>query len=178
MQLRILREEDIDQELDNAIKTGLCTCFPHDAVFAETRYRNGNIPVYSAIMEDGEKIAAHLSVMDRTIKVGEKEVKVAGLANVYVMPEYRGQGLSDQLSQAAMAEAVNYQLDFGLLFCQKKHQVVYARSGWQTLADRQIVWFDADGKEASLPEYGAVMYHPLLQTEFPEGPIHLLGRDW
>ncbi len=42
MPLRIVPEAEIDEQLDQAIKAGLWTCFPHDrAVFSQTRAWRG-----------------------------------------------------------------------------------------------------------------------------------------
>lgn len=95
MQLSMVEESDIDATLDARIKSGLCRCFPKDAeIFNKSRGWHGNMPDWSVIIRNGEEIAAHLGITDRTILVGKQRSRVAGIHNVFVLPEYRGKSLT------------------------------------------------------------------------------------
>ena len=54
------------------------------------------------------------------------------LANVFIAPAFRGQGLGKQVVQAAMAKAAARQIKTLYLFTEDQQQF-YARLGWQVL---------------------------------------------
>lgn len=99
---RIVPEAQVDEQLDQAIRVGLCACFPHSReTFSRTRAWRGSAPTWSVILEEGERIIAYVGVHQPTICVGEQPVNVAGVQNVFVLPEYRGQRLSCPLLEMA-----------------------------------------------------------------------------
>ncbi len=117
MAVRIIDECDIAPELDSAIRESLAICFPHRSEeFSRSRTIRNNVPSYTAVISDGEKALCQVAVMDRMIRVGDGQVHVAGVANVFVMPEQRGKGLCDMALEAAMAEAKKRGFDFGFSF--------------------------------------------------------------
>ncbi len=200
MHIRIVNEEDIDARLDAEIRRGLVLCFPSDAdVFATTRAWHGSAPSFSAVLEEGGTVVAHLGVVDRIIRVGTQpgacgtgvspvrakdaangpqSIRVAGLQNVCVLSEHRGRGLVDRVLDAAMAEARRRGFDDGLLFCVPELEKVYARCGWRTLPGVPVTRIDDTGREVGLPGRNIAMYYPLARESFPPGPIHLQGNDW
>ncbi len=54
------------------------------------------------------------------------------LANVFIAPEFRGQGMGKQVVQAAMAKAAARQIKTLYLFTEDQ-QLFYERLGWQVL---------------------------------------------
>lgn len=178
-QWRISDEAAIGPELDAAIKIGLCVAFPADvSVYSRVRAWHDSWPSYTLTLQDGDDAAAHIAVVDRTVRVGEEaSVRVAGLQNVYALPQYRGRGLAVQGLQLAMDEARRRGFDFGLLFCIPPLEKVYAPLGWLGAGGRDIVRVE-DGEEKPLPAKNICMYFPLGDRPFPDGPIHLCGNDW
>jgi predicted N-acetyltransferase YhbS len=164
--------------LDAAIRRSLCICFPPDAaVFSQTRKWHGSGPAFSCLVETGGEIVAHVGVVDRTVRVGTEQIRAAGIQNVFVLPEYRGQHLSDAVMQTAAHETSARGFDIGLLFCIPELEKVYARVGW-ILVDNPVIRIDDDGVEKPLPGKNVVMYLPLRRTSLPTGVIHLQGNDW
>jgi hypothetical protein len=91
-QIRKVQEPDIDETLDARIKTSLCRCFPNDSdTFGKTRAWHGSYPSFSIVMEDRDDIVAHVGIVDRTVRVGDTSLRVAGIQNVFVLADYRGQ---------------------------------------------------------------------------------------
>lgn len=180
MKLRMIDEDQMEARLDAAIRECLCVCFPPDReVFARTRAWHGVKPNWSVLLEEeGGTLLAHLGVVERAIRVGECQVRVAGIQNVFTMPHYRGRGLSRQLTKAAMEEARRRGLEFGLLFCTPAIGRIYESQGWFYLAPRTILRIDAQGAEIPLPEKNITMFYPLRRIDFPAGTIHLQGNDW
>ena len=179
MNPRTITESQMEPALDAAIRTSLCACFPHDReVFAHTRAWHGCLPDWSVVREDGGTVIAHAGVVERTIRVGEEAVRVAGVQNVFVLPDYRGEGLCRLVMTAAMAEAQRRQLDFGLLFCTESLSTIYSNLDWRRLDQRTILRIDADGREGPLPPKNLGMFYPLARHDFPAGTVRLQGNDW
>jgi len=180
MDPRIVLEAEIDAALDQAIRDGLCRCFPDDCeVFSRTRAWHGSGPAWSVVVEgDDGRVIAHVGIVDRTITAGGQPVRVAGIQNVFVVPEGRGKGLCDLVMNAAMVEAGRRGFDVGLLYCVPNLEKVYARCGWRLLPRERIIRVDENGKEIALPEKNIAMFHPLKLAVFPTGEIHLRGNDW
>lgn len=179
MNITLVQERDVSRRLDEKIKESLCLCFPDDvATFSVTRAWHNTAPSWSLYSEDNDRIISHVGVVDRSIRVGDKVVRIAGMQNVFVSPEFRGKGFCDALMNAAMVKAAEYGFDFGLLFCIPDIEKVYERSGWIKLPPSSILVADESGKEGVLPGKNIAMYFPLKLSAFPVGDIHLQGNDW
>jgi len=177
--IQIVDEPKLSPDLDAAIRRTLATAFPADAkFFSHSRAWHGSAPSFSAVVVQGEEVAAHLGVVRRRVIVGGAPVDVAGIQNVCVLPEYRGRGLCREILDAVMAEALQRGLDFGLLFCVAELIPLYVRCGWQRLQDRRVVRVDGDGRETPLVEGNLPMWYPLVKEVFPGGEVHLNGNDW
>lgn len=179
MNLKIIDETEIAPELDLEIKEALCRCFPADAeIFSRSRAWHGSVPAWSVILVDDNCIAAHVGIVDRTVKVGEAFARAAGIQNVFVLPEYRGMGFCEKVMYVAMKEAEKRNFDAGLLYCVPQLEKVYAKCGWRLLPERKIVRIDETGKHVPLPDKNITMFFPLKMRRFPEGTINLQGNDW
>ena len=176
---RIVPEPSITSAEDAAIRAGLCLCFPPDReIFLQTRAWHGTRPTWSVLMDDEGRIVAHAAVVERQIQVGTERVCVAGVLNVFVLPECRGRGLFRQLMSATMDEARRRGLDFGLLFCTPEIGARYERLNWRLLSGRSVTRLDEDGLPQPLPAKNVTMAYPLRCPEVPAGDMHLLGNDW
>lgn len=166
-------------ELDRAIREGLCACFPADVdTFRRTRAWHGSVPAFSVLVGDERLVIAHLGVVERVIRVGEQNVNIAGVQNVFVRPEYRGNGLVDRILRVSMDEALQRRIDVGMLFCLPVLEKIYARNGWIALPYRQVHATRSNGERYVLDEKNILMFHPLIRRDFPEGSIDLCGDDW
>jgi predicted N-acetyltransferase YhbS len=178
MEARIVDEREMSPELDAAIRRSLCICFPADAaVFAATRRWHGSAPAFSAVIEDGPEVIAHVGAVDRTVRFGAVPARAAGIQNVLVLPAHRGKGLSDAVMLAVQAEAARRGFDCGLLFCVPRLEKVYARVGWRTIPN-DAVRVDDDGAEAPIPGKNISMFLPLRLAAAPPGLLYLGGNDW
>lgn len=178
-QLRIVPEEQMTPELDAAIRKGLCVCFP-DCVdnFSLTRKWHGSGPAWTAVVEEGGVVIAHAGAVDRTVRVGARQVTVGGVQNVYVLPQQRASGLSNMVMKAIMDEGLRRGKDFGLLFCVPRLEKLYGRMGWITIPVDTPVTRTDEGRDCPIPGKNIAMYFPLVQKVFPQGEIHLQGNDW
>jgi len=178
MKLSVIDERDISPEIDRAICSALCCCFPADAaVFSRTRAWHGSAPSFSVVMRADKDIIAHVGVVDRVIEAGAGTVRVAGLQNVMVIPEYRGLGLAAEIVRVAMKEAAKLSFECGLLFCIPVLEKVYAAAGWMSLGMRDVIRLE-NGTPMPIPDKNIAMYYPIRLHVFPAGRINLLGNDW
>jgi len=179
MTIRIVNEPEVDAGLDAAIRAGLCICFPPDReVYAQTRAWHSSHPSWTVVIEQGDELIAHTGVVERTIRVGDQSLRVAGVQNVFVMPDHRGEGLCRQVMMATMTEAHRRRLDFGLLFCTLELSTIYWNLDWRRLDRRTILRIDSDGREVPIPAKNLGMFYPLVRDDFPAGEVHLQGNDW
>lgn len=177
LELRIASESALDSRTDAAIRTALCVGFPADReVFARTRAWHGSSPAWSVWLEDDGTVIAHAGVVDRTVLAGEAAVRVAGVQNLCVVPDYRGRGFCKRVMEAAMDEAARRGHQCGLLFCTAALGTIYERLGWRFL-DRAVTRIDS-GRPLPLPEGNRPMVYPLSLRAMPPGPIDLQGNDW
>lgn len=107
MQLKIIGRRELQGETGRLIRKGLCVCFPADRdVFSKTLAWHGSVPSWGVVLEAGDRVISHVAVVDRTIRVGKESLQAAGIQNVFVLPEGRGKGLSQQVMNEAMREAL------------------------------------------------------------------------
>lgn len=178
METFVIDECDIDEHLDEAIRTALALCYPHRReTFSKERRWRGNTPLLNAVVRDGEIVCGYVAVVDRTIRIGDKDVRAAGVGMVGVTPAFRGKRLIDSALSAAMAEAQERKFHFGLLFTHRPTNSIYLRNGWLELTGRKVVRLQA-GEETEMPPENVTMYYPLKEKDFPTGNIHLLGDKW
>jgi predicted N-acetyltransferase YhbS len=179
MQIRIANECGIDPAMDASIRAGLCQCFPPDREsFAQSRAWHGSLPDWTAVIQEGGEVIAYTGVVERIIRVGHDTVRVAGVQNVFVLPDHRGQGLCRQLMMTTMAEAEHRGVDFGLLFCTFELSTIYSNLDWRRLDRRTILRIASDGREVPIPKKNLGMFYPVTRDDFPAGEIHLQGNDW
>lgn len=177
--IRIVPEERMTRALDRGIRAGLCVCCPaHREIFSRTRAWHGSVPTWTVVLEQGSRVIAHAGIVERRIRVARERLSIAGIQNVFVIPEHRGQALSESVVEVAMYEAQNRQLDCGLLFCIPELERFYVRQGWRRLPDVPITRVDETGRECPLPGKNVAMYFPLALETFPIGAVHLQGNDW
>jgi GNAT superfamily N-acetyltransferase len=178
VQVRIVEETKVGDTLDAAIKDTLVKCFPHnEPVFSKARRWRGNTPLYNAVVYDKGLALGNIAVVDRTIKVGEGFLRIAGVGNVCVLPKHRGTGISDAMLKAVMDEAGKRQFEFGFLFTTEPIKKVYARNGWIEIEDLIVVRVE-NGREIVMPPESVHMYYPLMRKKFPPGNVHLYGDKW
>ncbi len=176
--IAILPESAVSESLDRAIRRLLCECFPADAAaFALSRAWHGCAPAWTVIAREDEQLLACAAVVERTIACGTRPVVVAGVGNLCVTPVRRGTGLARRVLERVHAEARGRGLAFGLLFCTEALEPLYAALGWSRV-EAPITMLDREGLPAPLPPGNIGMYAALGEQPWPDGPVHLQGRDW
>lgn len=176
--LEIVPEETISPQLDAAIRDLLCECLPPDApIFRRNRCWNHCAPEYTLVYRHAAKVLGHVGVVHRTITCSGVSVDIAGIESLAVSLAMRGTGLSRELMNESMAEAKRRDIPFGFLFCSPNLEHFYASLGWQK-TNARVTILDENGKDAPQPNKNIAMVLNLGEKTFPEGDIHLQGRDW
>jgi len=171
-------ERDMPAELDAAIRTLLCECFPPDAeVFSQTRHWNDSVPAFSVLYRQAGKVLGHVGVTRRTIRVADHEVEVAGIQSVAVTPAMRGTGLAQLLMKEATSQALRRGIVFGLLFCTPNLEHFYGSLGYVCTA-AAVTKIDRQGRRLPIPAKNITMFAEFADAKFPEGDIDLAGEDW
>jgi predicted N-acetyltransferase YhbS len=180
MQIRLHDESQIDPATGTALRSLLAECFPYNSrLFSANRHWRGNVPLFTSIATDKTHVVACAVVIDRTIRIGARPVRVAGVGNVCVLPDYRGGGIVDRILLAAMEEAAGRQFEWGMLFCRPEIMKVYERTGWQSCMDRRFVRIDhTTGQPDEIPADHGKMFLRIGYRPLPPGDIDLQGDKW
>ena len=86
-------------------------------------------------------IIGHMALQWRAMRLGDRLVTVAGLAEVATDPDHRGKGIAAGLLQAAIAEAKASPAEFFLLFGVAE---LYGAAGFRTVHN-PMIWADMLG---------------------------------
>ncbi len=129
-----IAEADLDAETEAGISTLLARCFDDfdGRSFFQTRHH------WRHILRDGGRIAAHLAVQLRAMRLGGRLITVAALAEVATDPDHRGQGHAARLLDAAIARARQTRASHVLLFGDAG---LYAAAGFRPAAN-PLIWAD------------------------------------
>lgn len=101
-------------------------------------------PEHSWLVEQEGRLAAHLRVYDRWIRIGGAALRIAGVGNVITARTYRGRGLAGRLLQAMLVGVRAAGFPYSLLWTHLPE--LYARYGWAPI-EQQLI-------EAALPPPG------------------------
>ena len=176
--LRLVEENRITPELDSAIRSLLCVCFPgHASVFNGSRHWHGSVPAFSLVHEHNANVLGHVAVVIRRIQAGTVAVDVAGIQNLVVHPQLRRASLGRSLMKGAMHEARARHVPFGLLFCAPAFEKFYASLQW-TKMDAKVFMKNDTGQLTPIPGKNICMVNHLSEINFPAGDINLMGADW
>lgn len=170
-----LPDAAVDAARDAEIRALLTTCFtkPQDAVFHMRRYFREPYP-HRWILEDARgNFIAHVGVHDKTVLAGGQTYRIAGIAEVCVHPEHRGQGHVRRMLRHIHRWLARRGFVFAVLFGDPK---VYASSGY---ADVDNLFFDVAGAAGrTRRKQLAAMVHPLAGTPWPRDEVHLPGSTF
>ena len=196
---RVLQESEIDDELDQKIQEAYSRCFPSwSESKGATRYWN-SAPSWVIVLEEDQKLIGHTAIVDRTIRIGSRPVRVAGVQGVCVLPGYRGQGHCRRLLEVAREFSLAREFELMILFCGHQLEPVYAASEFRCidgsavrlgnkLARRlgfgnrsfgtRVIRIDERGEERAMLDHGTLMWRPLTLDRLPRGLVRLEGNDW
>lgn len=167
-----LADAAVDDILDGKIRALLTTCFtkPQDEVFKSRRYFREPYP-HRWVVEAGRgNSIAHGGVHDKIVKAGGKTYRIAGIAEVCVHPDHRGQGLVRTMLQQIHRWLTRRGFVFAVLFGDPK---VYASSGYVSVDN--LFHDDIRANGWIRRKKIAAMVKHLSKTPWPSGRVHLPG---
>jgi aminoglycoside 2'-N-acetyltransferase I len=123
---------------------------------------------------DGQA-ASHVGLVEHTVEVGGRPVRVAGVGGVATNGELHGRGYA----RKAMSYATDFMRDemkveFGLLFCLDRLKPFYEQLGWQLLAEP----VEVEQPAGRIPSPLNVMVLPFGGRAWPAGTTDLRSLPW
>lgn len=167
-----LPDAAVDAARDAEIRALLTTCFtkPQDAVFHTRRYFREPYP-HRWILEDARgNFIAHVGVHDKTVSTAGKTYRIAGIAEVCVHPDHRGQGHVRRMLRHIHRWLARRGFVFAVLFGDPK---VYASSGYAGVDN--LFHDEPDPGGQTRRRQIAAMAIPLSKTPWPRGRVFLPG---
>jgi len=129
--------------------------------------------VTQAYLQD--QLVTLVEIIERTVRVGDLDVKVGGVGGVGTLPEYRRRGYASlALKETGRFLHENLKVSFGLLLTNEKLEPFYRNLGWRRII--APVAFDQPGVKISAN--GVTMFLPCAEETWPPGPVDLCGYPW
>lgn len=108
--------------------------FAQYAIVRETQWAS---PDWSFLALDGDELVAFYNIVERTVKMSDVSVRVAGLNNLVTLPAHRGRGVASRLLRETSAHWFeSLGADCGLLLCADALVPFYSRLGWERVEAR------------------------------------------
>jgi predicted N-acetyltransferase YhbS len=169
---RYLRDEDIDADLDLQLRSLLRECFPHEARHLETKRYFHECPQnrWLAFAPNGA-LAAHVAAHEKVIGAETEDLKIIGVAEVSVAPQFRGKKLVKSLLRQAQDWGKGHGFSFAVLFGDQR---IYSSSGYTNVLN-PINTIDVETGKNLLEVRRFLMVRPLDDSVWPEGEIDLRG---
>jgi predicted N-acetyltransferase YhbS len=130
--IRQAQAADLDAILDLLTEYDLPRAHFEPFYLQDPTYR----PEQSWLAEQDGRLAAHLRVYDRWIRIGGGRLRIAGVGNVITARAYRGRGLAGRLLEATLAGVRAAGFPYSLLWTHLPE--LYARYGWAPIQQRVI----------------------------------------
>ena len=183
-ELKITRERDLSAEQAEEIRQLQHEAFPNQPDFAHQRWYGTPLSdddVWFGLYRDG-KLVGSIRLVHRNILAGEKQFRIAGLANVCSSPRARGTGAGKRCMLAFQDYITKEEdFDFGMLFCGSHVHDFYKKLGWHDI-DNEVLYETPDGNIAISKDRtdNFIMIYPAKMSveQFPSGRINLNGPTW
>ena len=172
LELRSLREDEVDAEEDGRLRALLALCFTElSGLFLERRYYL-EPPEWRWILSDGPgDLVAHAALRERRVRAGTESFVVGGVSEVCVHPDHRGRGYVRRMLDPIHDELRTRGVDFVLLFGDER---IYGSSGYRPIDNvfrywdpGSLAWVDRTVPSAQVLE--------LFASKWPEGGVDIRG---
>jgi len=170
-----LPDASVDAALDAEIRTLLTTCFkkPQDTIFATQRYFREPYPDRWVSRDAEGRLVAHIGVHAKTVQAAGIIHPIAGIAEVCVHPDYRGQGTVGRMLEIVHDRMRAAGRDFALLF---GNPAIYRSSGYVAV-DNLVHDADKPGGDTRREPIAALV-RPLTDIPWPAGEVYLPGPSF
>ena len=140
------------------------------------RWTSAEDTPWRVLLWDGDRLASHVGILEREIRVGEQPVTVAGIRSVMTLPALRGRGYGSRAVGRAN-EFVAAELpasEFALLVCLDSRIALYRRLGYELVGEPTV--FEQPGGP-TVNEINT-MVRPFRGRAWPSGRVDLRGLPW
>jgi predicted acetyltransferase len=130
---------------------------------------------WTVMVWEDEDLVSNVHIVERTVRVGEKPVRLGGIGNVATKVEWRKRGFARSALKAAQDFLLDpLKVDFGMMIATEPMVSRYEKLGWKMVAKSMCI-DQPDGKTTlNYP----VMVLPVCSQVWPEGEIDLCGLPW
>ena len=176
MSIEYIRDSNVDMYLDRSLRDLLCNCFtePIAKVFRECRYFKEPPSHRWLIQSEDTQLIAHVALHEKVVTASHQQIRVGGIAEVCVHPEYRGQGLVRQLLAAVHDWLRSKDYSFSIL---SGYPCVYTSSGYVSITNLyQEKTLDNDS--VKLEPVPLAIVCQLLDNKWPDDRVYLLGKSF
>lgn len=119
--------------------------------------------------------ASHVGLVDHTVLVGGRPVRVAGVGGVATNGEMHGRGYARKAMNFATAFMRDeMKVEFGLLFCLDRLVPFYEQQGWRLLTEP----VEVEQPSGRIPAPLNVMVLPFGGRVWPKGATDLRSLPW
>ena len=131
---------------------------------------------WRVLLWDGDRLASHVGILEREIRVGEAPLTVAGIRSVMTLPALRGRGYASMAVSLAN-EFIAAELprsEFALLICLDTRVSLYRRLGYEVVREQTVF------EQPSGPAINPIntMVRPFRGRPWPPGRVDLRGLPW
>lgn len=96
-------------------------------------------PQYSRYIRRQGRVAAHVGIFEKTVRVGRARLRMAGIGSVTCIKECRGQNLSAHCMKDALAVARMEGMPLSFLLCGERLSGYYTRFGYTEVLPRSLM---------------------------------------
>lgn len=168
--INFLPDTAINTQENAKLIHSLSICFPHQPLFNTQRFYK-ECPQYRWFIENENQIIAHVAVHDKEILSNNEKIRIGGIAEVFVLPDHRKQGLAKLLLNEAEKWMQKEGINFSVLYGEEK---IYQSSGYYTI-DEIVRYKDFPSNEWIEEKSKDLMVKELTDKKFPKGNIDLQG---
>ena len=170
MQLKVVRESEVDATLDKAIRQLQLRAFPGTKEFVDSRYYIHKLQpddLY-VLAWDNEQLIGQTVVYFASCSQGQ----LACLGNVCSAPDARGKGCAQSAVGRAIEEARGRGCDWVVLFCSEQVSAFYGGLGFKVV-DHNVWVTRTDGSTYTRHHDDICMIYPLSDIPWPSGKMQL-----
>lgn len=165
-----IEDSRVDSLLNNKLIKLLSISFPDQPIFLKQRFFK-EMPRYRWYIEDGDELVAHVALHEKTINVDVQKLRIGGIAEVCVHPDYRKKGLAKKVLNGADDWMIMRGYKFSMLFGDTN---VYASSGYFSI-DNKIIYVDYKTNQIKIEKNIDAMVKQLSDKPWPTGYVNLNG---
>ncbi|MCI0515954.1 GNAT family N-acetyltransferase [candidate division KSB1 bacterium] len=175
MKIEYIKDAEVDDQLDRELRYLLSACFikAGDEIFKSRRfYKEPPAHRWYIHGEDGQLIA-HTALHEKMVETAQQKIPIGGIAEVCVLPEFRGCGLVRSLLKDVHHWLTVNQFPFAVLFGNPQ---VYSSSGYFSVSNLYLQKKSEDSNVFWEPKLAMVCR--LSAINWPEETVYLHGPDF